>query len=258
MNQETFCLKLKNHEAHLITTFRDLFNETRFSDVTLVSDDQTQLPAHKIVLSAFSPVLGNILLNNPHPHPLLYLKGVKHREMQSMLQFMYLGEVSILQEGITQFIDVAKELQVKDLSQKDTYEEDQNNVDEVIENCDQDINDIFVEETICVPNTLVELVAFDMDTPEYKVGLSSASEVEQGKQNYNCSDCGKGFACRLSLLRHQQSKHVGVKFKYSCNKCDYQATDSRSLKRHQQSKHEGVRYSCDQCEYHSTQQCHLK
>merc|ERR1719186_852908 len=146
MSQETFCVKWKAYGTHLTTAFRDLFNENKFSDVTIVCDDQTQLSAHKIVLSACSPVLGNILLNNSHPHPLLYLRGVKHREMQSMLQFMYLGEVSILQEGITQFIDVAKDLQVKDLSQKDTYEEDQNNVDEVIENCDKDINDIFVEE----------------------------------------------------------------------------------------------------------------
>ena len=139
-----------------------------------------------------------------------------------MLQFMYLGEVSILQERINQFMDVAIELQVKDLSREDSDEEDQNNLEEVTENYDQDItNETFVEEAICVPSGLDELVALDMHTPEYKAGLSIALEKEKGLQNYNCSDCGKGFASRPSLLRHQQSKHVDVNSKYSCNKCDY-------------------------------------
>jgi hypothetical protein len=80
MSQETFCLKWKTYGAHLTTVFTDLFNQNIFSDVTLVSDDQTQLPAHKIVLSACSPVLGNILLSNPHSHPLIYLRGVKQQD----------------------------------------------------------------------------------------------------------------------------------------------------------------------------------
>ena len=36
----------------------------QFCDVTLVSDDFHQFPAHKIVLSAFSPVLEKLLLSS--------------------------------------------------------------------------------------------------------------------------------------------------------------------------------------------------
>ena len=48
---------------HLLLMFKDLYEEEKYSDVTLVCDDQTQFKAHKIVLSACSPVF-KIL--NPH------------------------------------------------------------------------------------------------------------------------------------------------------------------------------------------------
>ena len=82
MSQETSSLNWKAHEAHINKSFLNLLYERVFSDVTLVCDDQTQLQAHKIVLSACSPVLKKILLNNPHQHPLIYLRGVMQQEMQ--------------------------------------------------------------------------------------------------------------------------------------------------------------------------------
>ena len=44
--------------------------------------------AHIYVFSAFSPVLKNILLNIPHPHPLIYIRGVNQQELDSILQFI--------------------------------------------------------------------------------------------------------------------------------------------------------------------------
>ena len=111
MDQETYSLRWKTFSDHLVLTFRDLGTEGHFTDVTLVSDDQIQ--AHKIVLSSCSPLLKNLLLNNPHSHPLLYLSGVKQQELQSILQYMYLGEVTISQDSVQEFMDIAKDLEVK-------------------------------------------------------------------------------------------------------------------------------------------------
>ena len=72
--------------------FKDLYEEEKHFDVTLVCDDQTQFKAHKIVLSACSPVFKKIIDNNPSQHPLIYLRGIQSYEMESILQFMYLGE----------------------------------------------------------------------------------------------------------------------------------------------------------------------
>ena len=54
---------------------------------------------------------------NPHQHPLLYLKGVDFPNLQSVLNFMYHGEVNIAQEELNSFLAVAEDLQVKGLTQ---------------------------------------------------------------------------------------------------------------------------------------------
>ena len=133
MSQETFSLNWKTHEAHIKKTFQNLLNEHVFSDVTLVCDDQTQLQAHKIVLSACSPVLKKILLNNPHQHPLIYLRGVKQQEMQAILQFMYLGEANIFQGRINQFMIIAKEFELKEVSKECLDEEEESDSFDIVD-----------------------------------------------------------------------------------------------------------------------------
>jgi len=58
-----------------------------------------------------------VLRRNPHTHPLLYLKGVKYSDLQSVLNFMYHGEVNVAQEELNSFLAVAEELRVKGLTQ---------------------------------------------------------------------------------------------------------------------------------------------
>jgi len=47
----------------------------------------------------------------------LYLKGVKYTDIQSVLNFMYHGEVNVAQEELNSFLAVAEELRVKGLTQ---------------------------------------------------------------------------------------------------------------------------------------------
>ena len=49
---EKYTLNWDTFSEHLQLMFKDLYQEGRYTDVTLVSDDQTQFKAHKIVLSA--------------------------------------------------------------------------------------------------------------------------------------------------------------------------------------------------------------
>jgi len=43
----------------------------------------------------------------------VYLKGVKYKELLSVLNFMYQGEVNVAQEELNSFLTVAEELKVK-------------------------------------------------------------------------------------------------------------------------------------------------
>ncbi|XP_023339258.1 protein tramtrack, beta isoform isoform X35 [Eurytemora carolleeae] len=116
MGTEKFCLKWNDFESNISLAFREIRDEKDFFDVTLACDDD-QLQAHKVILSACSPFFRNILKRNPHQHPLLYLKGVKYSDLQSVLNFMYHGEVNVAQDELNSFLAVAEELRVKGLTQ---------------------------------------------------------------------------------------------------------------------------------------------
>merc|ERR1712130_801137 len=118
-SSEKFCLRWNDFESNISVAFRELREEKDFFDVTLACDD-SQVQAHKVILSACSPFLRNILRRNPHQHPLLYLKGVKYTDLQSVLNFMYHGEVNVAQEELNSFLAVAEDLRVKGLTQNNS------------------------------------------------------------------------------------------------------------------------------------------
>ena len=115
-SSEKFCLKWNDFEQNVSSAFNDLREEKDFFDVTLVCDNN-QVEAHKVIIAACSPFFKQILRRNPHQHPLLYLKGISHDDLLSVLQFMYRGEVSIAQDQLNTFLAVAEELQIKGLTQ---------------------------------------------------------------------------------------------------------------------------------------------
>jgi len=116
MGSEKFCLRWNDFESNISTAFRERVMTRTFFDVTLACEDE-QMQAHKVILSACSPFFRNILHRNSHQHPLLYLKGVKFTDLQSVLNFMYHGEVNVAQEELNSFLAVAEDLRVKGLTQ---------------------------------------------------------------------------------------------------------------------------------------------
>ena len=57
---DKYTLNWHTFSDHLRLMFKDLYEERKYSDVTLICEDQTQFKAHKIVLSACSAVLKDL------------------------------------------------------------------------------------------------------------------------------------------------------------------------------------------------------
>jgi len=127
-SSEKFCLRWNDFESNISVAFRELREEKDFFDVTLACDD-SQIQAHKVILSACSPFFRGVLKKNPHQHPLLYLKGVKYKELLSVLNFMYMGEVNVAQEELNSFLAVAEDLRVKGLTQNNADAGDKSKAD---------------------------------------------------------------------------------------------------------------------------------
>ena len=118
MTPEKFRLSWNEHESNFGVAFRDLREEKEFFDVTLACEDE-QIEAHKAIVSSCSLALGNILKKNKHPHPFVYLKDVKVKQLSSILDFMYNGRVHIEIDLAESFLATAQELWVKGLAHED-------------------------------------------------------------------------------------------------------------------------------------------
>ena len=82
------------------------------------------------------------------------------------------------------------------------------------------------------------------------------SQISTDAKTTECPECGKVFARKQAMVTHYRSKHEGIK--YSCNQCDYQATQQGNLQKHIQSVHEGIKYPCNHCDYQATKQGNLQ
>merc|ERR1712126_14824 len=204
-------------ETHSKRILSDLINSNEFTDVTFVCDDQMQLSAHKSVLSSSSPVLKTIISNNPHPNPLIYLKGIHHSDLQALLQYIYLGETNIPEERLTDFLNLAKEFLVIGLtdSQNSFKIKGDNSKGPVSQspkttpqvNQEKKLKEIPVEETLS----------------------------EDCEEKMKCNECERTFTSTFRLDHH--IKYIHRKDIKYCQSCNYKSTDEDSLKIHIKSSH---------------------
>ena len=96
MSAEKLCLKWDEFQQHVSESFGELRED--FCDVTLASEDKKQIEVHKIILAASSPFFRQILKNNKHNHPLIYMRGFQYNDLLSIIDFMYYGETKVFQD----------------------------------------------------------------------------------------------------------------------------------------------------------------
>ena len=120
---DKFCLRWNDFESNLSAAFQSVREEKELYDVTVACDGGGEFQAHRLVLSACSQVLRQVIcrksqLGGNQHQQVIYLRGVNSRDLKFILSFMYLGEVSIAQDHLNSFLAVAEDLQVKGLTQE--------------------------------------------------------------------------------------------------------------------------------------------
>ena len=89
MHKEKYKLNWHTYSDHLREMLHEIMKSNELTDVTLVCDDKRQFKAHKNVLSASSPVFKSILQELPQDRSVIYLRGINHQEMESILELIY-------------------------------------------------------------------------------------------------------------------------------------------------------------------------
>merc|ERR1712179_417219 len=111
------------YESNLTESLQDLRSNSQLFDISLgctekINGKSRSIRAHKVVLSAWSNVFKDMLINHPNEiNPFIFLKDVPFDELSTIIDFMYQGEVNVLQGNLNEFLLIADQLQIKGLSQ---------------------------------------------------------------------------------------------------------------------------------------------
>ena len=116
MDQEKFNLLWHTYTDHLSEMLHNMMTSNELTDITLVSEDKIPFKAHKVVLFACSLVFKSTISDNSLPSLTIFLRGIQSQEIDSILQFLYLGQATFSQERMNEFLNVAKSLEIKEIN----------------------------------------------------------------------------------------------------------------------------------------------
>ena len=145
INKNNINLRWDQFQMNIPSAFQNVRSSSDYSDVTLVTEDECTVEAHRVILAAGSKFFQTILGRTSalkHPHPVMYLRGVSSAELNSLLDFLYTGETSVDQRNLASFLDITKQLGVKGLVEDD----------DVVKFENSKLQDL---ETICEENYLI-------------------------------------------------------------------------------------------------------
>ena len=112
---DKFILKWHEFQENMMDSVGSLMENNNFADVTLICEDGEEIKAHKIILASSSLFFEKLLARSTHPYSLIYMRGVKSEILLEIINFLYNGEASILQENLMTFLSICDELKVKGL-----------------------------------------------------------------------------------------------------------------------------------------------
>ena len=257
-------------ESNIARTFGDLKEDKAFADVALVCGNQ-RLEANKIVLSVGSTFFRRIFNENPHPHPLIYMVGIKFSDLEALLNFAYFGEAFVVKDDLNSFFAAAERLEMKGLVPVNNSFEDfqqqqglvqapeagmqhqhQASSKELSENNNDDGDQFYEAE----PVPMIKLE----DEDDLQTGIEehfeegvATSNISERFQDYivkicegedmgkaKCTICGKLSRDRHDVARHVESRHFPGTKKYQCGQCDKVFKTNNERKDHRSRIHSGA------------------
>ena len=230
-DSDMFSLARDSFPSQTSHIFQQLFTTGDQADLTLVCEDLKHIRTHKFILTCNSPVFRSILSKMTNPEPVVFLRGIHSVEMQSVLEYLYLGQTQISQQKVDQFFQVASDLKIKDISKASDKEQRRE-----LRNNEETIETVLEEEQKEAENHDAKTTT-DMENQQMKI---------ENYEIHACYYCKRKFTLENSLRKHIETTHQ--KSAHPCSKCESSFTDQSSLRHHIQSvHHDETKLPCRYC-----------
>ena len=191
---------------------------------------------------------------------MIYMRGLKAKDLEAIVDFIYHGETDIYQEDLDGFLAIAQDLQLKGLAGSQNYvtddvpenvltpqglKKDKNKVEQVkpFQNPmtvnDNKIVEYSSEETfpedsdnrgIVLSNGGNVLVDANMEDIKGQIISMLEKTGGDGDNSWKCSVCGKTSNYKQTIERHIETHIQGIS--YPCNQCGAIKRSSSALSMH--------------------------
>ena len=274
-----------SHLNHVGYMLRDMFVNSKYTDVVLVCEDGGRFKVHKNVLSSCSEKFKEIFEDDENISS-MFLYGIVSFDLFPILELMYLGQTLINQDKTKDVMGVAERLQIKNFSNVSSEKEDINNKADPSDNQPDptDKYDVFIESIVdnsmednCAIGKKV-VVAESLDIKNFSNPLkdnltekisSNANIVfpAPSQEQKEIKDENEMFIQSLVDKSKEEKWAIGKKLVpklprrklkgkkeneielYHCDSCDYKTVNRLFMARHKQSKHLKEFLKCDKCNY---------
>ena len=219
-------------------------NEDYLHDVTLVGDDNHEIFAHKLVLSACSEYFKNIFKNRKAKTEtlLLCLNGTTNKDLKNILDYMYFGEVEIQQEELDRFLDISQRLKIDGLKGTSTPDSKAESTDVFQTRNDEHFQDNL---TTLPGNNMIKEINQGKNA-ERKISKQNVDydnidqqiedNIEKCNGVWRCKCCGKEDQKKSNIRRHFERNHLEG-FSFHCSYCDSAFRSRATLSDHEHKNH---------------------
>ncbi|KYN14297.1 Protein bric-a-brac 2 [Trachymyrmex cornetzi] len=107
--------KWQSFPSHMVGSLDTCYEKQQFVDLSLACKDGTILKCHKMVLANSSSFFRRLLLANDHPHPMIVLHDIEADDLKTLVNFMYCGEIQVVQSEVRRLLKLAETLEVTGL-----------------------------------------------------------------------------------------------------------------------------------------------
>ncbi|XP_072748306.1 uncharacterized protein [Anoplolepis gracilipes] len=107
--------KWQSFPSHMVISLDTCYEKQQFVDLSLVCKDNTILKCHKMVLANSSSFFRRLIMANDHPHPMIVLHDVEADDLKTLVNFMYCGEIQVVQSEVRRLLKLAETLEVTGL-----------------------------------------------------------------------------------------------------------------------------------------------